>query len=641
MSVETAMTQDMSVETAPVQNTPVEAVQTLERELSEGDRAAVIGAEEHPRVTNSDRSVQVSRVTRTAHSQATRSGRVPFKRVFNDEVSRLVIAMKAVHLDEETLGAPTAPFEAITLHDAMEEDAPAWIKAITAELRSLVDMNTFQVIKGVAGKRKIITSRWVLRKKFRANGSIQRHKARLVIRGFEQTYGVDYFATFASVIRYTTLRILLAKAAADDLEIEHVDVNTAFLNPILEEEVYMEIPQFFELVFPELKNKDAYLKLNKALYGLKQAPRAWLSMVQSFFAKIGMEKSEADPNLFTFSVQGRADRVFVLLYVDDMLIVGHRTQVDQIKALILKEWDSKDLGAVDTFVGFQIERDRQRRTLRIHQKLYTTKLLERFKMDKSNATHLPIPSGTVLKGHNHEQELLDVTDTAVYRQIVGSVLYLANNTRPDISYVVGQLARSMSRPLYAHFPYAKQLLRYLNGTRDIGIEYSNRLQEGHHTYKLYSDATWATEDDRVSFQGWAVVRYGGIVSWAAQRQRSTSQSSMEAEIVSASEAAKEAAWLEKLFVDIGERSTTEPFIPTLYCDNQGAIDLMHNPKFHAKAKHIDTRSMFVRNDMVAKKRLKVEHIAGAEQPADMLTKQLPIEVFTKHCRTLGLSMKKR
>jgi hypothetical protein len=168
--------------------------------------------------------------------------------VFSKLVVQLVCALKAVHLEPETsgsLGAPAAPFEVIELRDALKEDAPGWREAILAEARSLQQMNTFTIMWGVVPNgKKLISSRWVLKKKFNSRMHLVRKKARLVIRGNEQQAGIDYFETFASVLRYTTLRILLAKAAAEDLEADHVDIDIAFLNPDLEEEVYMKVPEF-------------------------------------------------------------------------------------------------------------------------------------------------------------------------------------------------------------------------------------------------------------------------------------------------------------------------------------------------------------------------------------------------------------
>jgi hypothetical protein len=184
---------------------------------------------------------------------------------------------------------------------------------------------------------------------------------------------------------------------------------------------------------------------------------------------------------------------------------------------------------------------------------------------------------------------------------------------------------------------AKQVIRYLKGTRSKGISYGIQKSEldpqTTNQYTLYSDATWGTESDKVSFHGWTVVRSGGAVIWVSQRQRSTALSSLEAEFVAGSEASKEAAWLEKLSYDLDEKSN---ILPTLYIDNKGSIDLIYDHRFHNKAKHIDIRYNFIRNDMVWKDRLRVEHIAGTQQPADVLTKQLAIDRYRQHVRTLGM-----
>lgn len=622
---------------------PLPTIPTRTRDSIQGIQAAAGGGEGAPaRVHDTGRPTVRDSVARPAvqevegsstsipHNQPTRSGRWPNMRVFNDTVVQLVTAMKAVHLGDNStsLGAPTAPFEAIELEAAMQEDAPGWRNAIHEELSSLLKMNTFTIMRGrVPQGRQLLPTRLVLRKKFNTRGDVIRLKARLCIRGDKQTAGIDYFETFASVVRYDTLRFLLAKVAAEDLEIDHIDVNTAFLNPTLKEDIYMEIPQFLDELIPELRGSQAYVKLNKALYGLKQAPREWFFLVKTFFEDLGLKSSTADPNLFT----GRG--VYILLFVDDMLIAGKRTQVDLMKAKIMTKWTCKDLGPAELFVGFQISRERSNRTLKLHQTFYTTKLLERMHMHKANPTSLPIPAGTVLKT---DTALLRNDDITVYQQIVGSAIYLANCTRPDISYAVGQLARFMAKPGISHYRLCKHLLRYLNGTRTTGILYSRLHNTPPNSYDIYTDATWGTEEDRISFQGMAVRRYGGVISWSAQRQKSIALSSMEAEIMAATEGGRETAWLEKLTTELGERHETTPFVPTLFCDNQGAVDLLHDTKFHRKAKHIEIRYMFVRTEMVQKGRLKVVHIEGKHQPADILTKQLPIDQFKKHCRTLGL-----
>ncbi|KAI0999426.1 hypothetical protein K3495_g8772 [Podosphaera aphanis] len=363
---------------------------------------------------------------------------------FSHSIATDAIAAQVVHIEEgksSSIQVPTPLFESITVEQAMLEDPKLWKDAIKSELKSLKDANTYTILSGTAppGKR-VISSKIVLRKKFKSDGSLVRRKARIFVRGFEQQYGIDYFETFASVIRYNTLRILLSKAAVEDLDIEALDVDTAFLNPKLNEEVYMEIPDFFALQHPGINRKKNYLKLNKSLYGLKQAPHAWFQEVKEHFKQIGLKGGDSDPNLFI----GRG--VYVLLYVDDMLVIGPTEKVKVVKSDIVGGWKCKILGPVDTFVGIQVERNREKRMPRIHQTAYIVKLLQRLKMDKSIPKNLPLPAGTVLNPptEDYPWNILNTTEAGLYRQIVGSVLYLSNGTRPDIAYAVGQLARFMS-----------------------------------------------------------------------------------------------------------------------------------------------------------------------------------------------------
>ena len=297
-----------------------------------------------------------------------RSERTPKKKSFPDSIVYSAITMKAVHLEgNDSLGAPIAPFELVSEEEAMKEDAPAWLEAIKAELKSIKEAKTYSVVRELPKGRTVIGCKWVLRRKFNVDdGSIARKKARLVIKGYEQRYGFDYFSTFASVVRYITLRYLLAKAAAEDLEIDQLDVDTAFLNPELKEEIYMEVPEHFFILEPKLKDsykrKKFYLRLHKSLYGLKQAPHEWFEEIDKFLKSIGFSASDADPNLYV----RQEGNTFLLLYVDDMLLIGTRARVNAAKKEIMTRWKCKDLGPAKLFVGFQIERNRAAKSLKIH-----------------------------------------------------------------------------------------------------------------------------------------------------------------------------------------------------------------------------------------------------------------------------------
>ncbi|KAI0999722.1 hypothetical protein K3495_g8475 [Podosphaera aphanis] len=179
---------------------------------------------------------------------------------------------------------------------------------------------------------------------------------------------------------------------------------------------------------------------------------------------------------------------------------------------------------------------------------------------------------------------------------------------------------------------AKHLLRYLNGNRSLGIMY--KATNDTKDWSAWTDATWGTEDDRKSFQGQTIIWNGGAVTWSATRQKSTAQSSMEAEIMSASEGAKEIAWMEKIASDIG---ITLKNPPRLHIDNESAIELTRTTKLHKRAKHIEIRHFYIRDDMALQKRLKVQFTPSTEQIADIFTKQLPKDQFAKLTTKLGLA----
>ncbi|RAL66948.1 hypothetical protein DID88_007730 [Monilinia fructigena] len=486
------------------------------------------------------------------------------RKIFSDQVVQHVVALQAASVHPEA--SPISNLnsileESVELDDAMQGDAQAWMEAIRNELQSLKDNGTFEIMSGaVPAGKKLLSSRYVLRNKLDRFGGLARRKARLVIKGYLQRYGIDFQETFAGVARYSTLRTLLAKAAAEDLEIDNMDVETAFLNgELTDTEILMEVPRYFEEIFPEIKLRDEpYLKLKKSLYGLKQAPRVWWTVVRRFFKEIELEESTADPNLFI----GKG--VYISYY-------------------------------------------------------------------------LPLPPGTVIRNAD-KSDLLCEDDKTFYLQIVGSTIYLSNCTRPDIAYAVGQLARVMQAPGENHLILAKHLLQYLAGTFPIGVVYSNRLNMLSYEYRIYTDSTWGSSEDRKSVQGVALIRYGGAIVWSSTKQKSTSLCTMEAEIIAANEGAKDIAWMEKLVKDLGERSEDEPFIPTLYCDNESGVDWMQENKFHSKAKHIDIRWHYIRKDMVEAKRLRIVWIPGTDQTADTLTKQLTYPGFTIHGKGLGLDL---
>lgn len=272
--------------------------------------------------------------------------------------------------------------------------------------------------------------------------NIEKYKSRIVVKGFQQTEGVDYQAIFAPVSRHSTVRIVLSIAAVLDLEIQQVDVNSAFLNGKLKEETYMKFPPGYEIA-----GHVALLK--QALYGLKQAAREWYPQLKG--ALIGLEYTVADGDPSLYLRGSGRDITLLLVYVDDVLIVVNKRAVDAAKAEFMNLFSSRDLGDVSYFLGFQVLRDRSAKTMWIGQTKLIHETLQRHQLDNTNPTVLPMDAG--LKMQSCKDDVDAVTDKP-YREVVGSLLYLASCTRPDIAYVVGVLSRFVSKPSTEHWAVA-------------------------------------------------------------------------------------------------------------------------------------------------------------------------------------------
>jgi hypothetical protein len=260
-----------------------------------------------------------------------------------------------------------------------------WRAAMQEEWASIKLNNTFGLPDGrkVDGQ-KPISSKWVFKTKRNPDSSI-RYKARLVIRGFEQVEGLDFNETYAPVGKLTTLRYMLSRAALHGWRIDHLDVVTAFLNPALDSDVYMQLPAESHWLDPGLAKRTSYVKLLKALYGLKQAPKLWHDEIDGFLLSLGFQRADADPSLYL-----RSD-VFILLYVDDILVFYHpdnTSTASSAKAALMRKYRMKDLGPVRQFLGLEISRNGDAITL--GQQAYIDTILLRFKMTTAYGVQTPL-----------------------------------------------------------------------------------------------------------------------------------------------------------------------------------------------------------------------------------------------------------
>lgn len=543
-------------------------------------------------------------------------------------------------------------------------DKPRWVEAMVVEIDALDANHTWELVPCPAGVQPL-TCRWVYTIKRDQYGNVEKYKARLVVRGFLQRYGVDFTETFAPVVKFKSIKLVLALAAQHDWELKQIDFKNAFLNAPLDEDVYIFQPEGFEKTAgatgttgTSTGGPKLVCKLNRALYGLKQAPRAWNKELHKYVTGLGYHQLWCDPGVYTKRTSH--DRLIILcLYVDDT-VIAYDKQDELVwladKQKLQHQYKLSDLGDCQFVLQMVVDRDRTNRTIKLSQKSYIDKLLVKYGMAQANPTNNPCtdeeftrmlktPAGTStstsagatgpvgsIVTDDVELKPLSHGDHTVYMSIVGSLMYAANTLRPDIAYATGVLARSMSAPAVLHLKAAKRVLRYLKGTADLGLTYTAGstspagtagATELQHSLVAYTDASWANDlAGRKSCTG-AVIKYNGCtVSWLSRKQPTVSLSSTEAEYMAATTTLQECLWIRGW---LSEVFGVKPSIQIL-CDNQSAIALTGNDSIHQRSKHIDIRFHFIR-DYVTDGVCTIKYIGTNDQEADILTKAMKSEQF--------------
>ena len=323
--------------------------------------------------------------------------------------------------------------------------------------------------------KRAISSKWVYKIKFKPDGSIERFKARFIVRGFNQIKDKDFKRTFSLIAKLPTVRVRIALATTKGWPIHQLDINNAFLHGTLDEEVYIIPPEGYE------KAKGKVCKLNKSLYGLKQASRQWNKEFTQFLLRNGFSQSKQDYSLFTKGKMDSQSFLAILVYVDDVLITGENpTQINDLKNKIHEAFTIKDLGPIKYFFGIEVSRTIDGTTL--HQRKYILDILQDLGLSACKSTAFPLPTNLKLSTDNGD--LLPHREQ--YRRLIGRLLYLSI-TRPDISYAVQHLSQFVSSPRQPHMNAALHLARYLKGTINVGLFYpSNNTLDLY----AYTNADW-------------------------------------------------------------------------------------------------------------------------------------------------------
>ncbi|CAL2276373.1 unnamed protein product [Prunus armeniaca] len=494
----------------------------------------------------------------------------------------------------------------------------AWRKAMENEISMIEKNQTWELVNRPFDK-PVIGVKWVYKTKLNLDGSIQKNKAKLVAKGYAQKPGIDYNETFALVARLDTIRTLIALAVKNNWKLYQLNVKSAFLNGVLEEEVYIEQPYGFLVKAKE----DKVYKLHKALYGLKHAPRAWYGDIDSYLVQCGFKKSTSEVTLYV-KCKGNSELVIVSIYVDDIVYTGNSQELlQEFKSDMMQKYEMTDLGLLHHFLGMGVIHSDN--CIFLHQRKYASTLLQKFGLQECKSVSIPLVPNDKLRKDDDS----GAADEAQYQKLVGSLLYLTA-TKPDIMYATCLLSRFMHCPTNKHYGTAKRVLRYIQGTLHFGLEY----KRGEETILIgFCDSDWSgSEDDMRSTSGYAFTFGNGVFSWTSVKQQCVALSTAEAEYISASEATAQATWLRFVLEDFGEMQAVAT---PLNCDNTSAIAITKNPIFHQKTKHINRRYHYIK-EALQQGVIDLLHCPTKEQVANIFTKVLAREQFSYLRELLGV-----
>ncbi len=493
-----------------------------------------------------------------------------------------------------------------------------WIEAMNDELKSLEVNEVYKPAKLPRG-RKAVGCKWVFTIKENANGEIERYKARLVAQGFSQIQGVDFDETYAPVAGVNATQLLLTIANHFDLEMLQVDVKTAYLNGEMREELYMKPPKGLDL------DEDMVCKIEKSLYGFKQSAFNWHNKLRERLMEMAFVPIDCEPCMFFREEDGAV----ILVYVDDMGIAARdRNTLTSIFQDLRKSFDIEDRGDMTdcNFIGFRVKRDRKNRVISLTQERYVDQMLETFNLVNAPIARSPLPSECHIEPFNEGE----TKTTHPYLQAVGTIIYIATCTRPDIAYAVGVVARHNAKPADRHWELVMRIMRYLKHTRNQGLVI--RQHRDAPELAAFSDADWAGDHEtRKSTTGSLIKVYGNTVVYKSRKQKSIAQSTQEAEYMAASATAHHLQWAILMFKYLRLEHGRIPF----YVDNTSTISALTKGAVTERTKHIDIAYKYAR-DLHRDEVINVQYMKSEFMPADLLTKAFSKERTQDLMRMIGM-----
>ena len=544
--------------------------------------------------------------------------------------------------------------------EAIAEDEEGWTQAESGEIDNHESKTSwsYHPRSSLPRGRRLVKLTWAYKVKRNLT-----KKARLCVQGCTQIPGVDYHQTFCAAMRVASLRVLCAISARLGLKMRRWDFVAAYLQGELEpgEVVFCTPPPGYSTALVNGKVRlvlsaqgdgvDRICRVEKPVYGMAQAGRRWQRTIFPWIlawrgsgadgASIQIEQSKLDTCVFTCRARvstpsGPRDEILLLgIYVDDIFANSSHDDEHSIYAqffgALSDEWDVEDEGEVEDLLSIEIHAEGKCVVLR--QRAYIEKLLASFAPGgipispfggaRTLSSQPPgqVPADITLNKLVDDAMLQDVNSIDAkllkdYQSLIGSLLYCAVNTRPDVAFAVGYLCRAMGRPTPELYEAALRVLFYLHHHRHVGLRYEADAVE----LAGQSDSDWAVKHSTTGY----VFSYSvAAISWTSKKQATIALSSCEAEVVALSEAAKEGVYLRRFLADLGFGSDPPTSVAT---DNTGAKALSYNPEHHERVKHVERRHFYVR-ELVEDGLLTVPYVATTSNMADFFTKPLPAAQF--------------
>lgn len=554
-------------------------------------------------------------------------------------------AMSTDVRDPDELWVPRSFSEAMRRPDL-------WKGPMDQEMARMHERKVWRLVERPAGARTM-KNRWTFALKYDSNGNITGRKARLVAKGFSQIPGVDYFATYASVVKYDSLRMNLAVGTVLDFGMWQIDYTSAYLNAPTQVPILMEQPEGYEVRPSEVyrvdvntgervrgsargeadDEKSLVSLLDKAIYGTMDGANNWWRALDDDMKRLGYKRSDADQSVRSRHRNG--ETTITSTYTDDTSGMStSKAEAEAARKELGERYDIKDMGDIKFVLGIRVTRDRERKITTLDQEEYLKRTLEKFGMAECTPKYTPLPPGLVLsrtQAPATKEDRLYMKDKP-YCEALGSLMYAQIGTRPDIAFAITSLSRFMSNPGKPHWLALLHVFRYIKGTLGYRIRYGGPDHENYIPRGYYDSDFAADIDTRKSVSGGVYLQAGGPTCWGAKFQDTVATSTTEAEYIALARAGEHIQWMHSALTEIG---LGVPPPASLKGDNTGSIAIAENKRNHNRVKHIDVKYHYIRH-ATEEGKITIDYVPSTDNPADLFTKPLPRPQHHKLCVALRL-----